>query len=144
MISNKAISFVISLIAVVFAVAPAYAQHGTSGSTPFSIPFAFLAGEQALPAGEYFVRTDGFHRVVLQCRFANCGSAVLIAFDTDKPATANAEKGTLLFEQFGDLYTLRAARLTYGRDWSQLVTSKRAVEAAKTHPNGQLAIIPAQ
>jgi len=144
MISNKAISFVVSLIAVVFTVAPAYAQYQTSGSTRFNIPFAFLAGEQALPAGEYFVKLDGFHRAVLQCRLSNCGAAVLIAFNTDKPATANAEKGTLLFEQYGDLYALHAVRLTYGRDWNQLVLSHRAVEAAKAHPSQQLAIIPAQ
>jgi len=109
----------------------------------FNIPFAFMAGKQTMPAGEYATTFDGFHRLVLQCRFASCSTAVPIAFDTNKPARANAEKGILRFEQYGDLYVLRAVRRPLSRDWKELFISKQAVEAAKANPNRQVATISA-
>jgi len=97
-----------------------------------------------MPAGEYFTKFDSYHQLVLQCRFERCSTAILIAFDSDKPARANAGDGILQFEQYGDLYILRAVRRPYSRDWNELVRSKRALEAAKANAKPQLASISAK
>ena len=110
----------------------------------FKVPFDFVAGDQTLPAGEYFSKFDALHRLVLQGRFESWTTAVLIAFDTDQPARAKTEKGILQFERFGDLYVLSAVRRARARDWNELVKSKRALDQAKLHPERQLATILAQ
>jgi len=136
MTSRTAIRFALVLLTVALVGLPLAAEPARS---IFDIPFPFLAGGQPLPAGEYSVGFDAFHRVVLACRHASCGTAVLIANETDRPA--DAAKGALEFNKYGNLYVLRRVGPTGQATFRELVQSKREIELVKAHSDNQLAIV---
>ena len=141
MISKAVIRCALVLLVVALAGIPLYAQTGPSR---FEIPFAFLAGGHQMPAGEYSVAFDTFHRVVLRCHQAVCGTAVLIAYDTDGASKDAASKGTLQFAQRGEIYVLRRVQVANRPQFSELVHSKKELEVLAAHSSVMLAGIDAQ
>ncbi len=137
-----AMRFAIVLLAVTLVGIPLHAQTGPSR---FDIPFAFLAGGQQMPAGQYAVAFDSTRHVVLRCQRAICGTSVPIAFDTDGAGKTVASRGTLQFEKHGDLYVLRRVRTSDRPLFSELVQSKQELQAvAARHDNVLLASIDAR
>jgi hypothetical protein len=132
MIPKAVIRCALVLLVVALAGMPLQAQTRPSR---FDIPFPFLAGGQQMPAGQYYVAVDAFHRVVLRCHQPVCGTAVLAAYDTDGASKAAPPKGTLQFARSGEIYVLRRVRVANRPQFSELVQSKRELEALAVHPD---------
>jgi hypothetical protein len=104
----------------------------TSNLMRVHIPFAFLAGNQTLPAGDYMMKIDsGFnlldilpmqgtrtHRVLLQSQFVR------------RPKGAN-NGGLLTFAKYGERLVLRGIWTGGDREGRVLKTSKAEIELAR-------------
>jgi hypothetical protein len=113
------------LLALVWAVPLAYAQ--TPCRLRANIPFNFVVGSRALPAGEYFVKPMS-HEVILVQSEDNRSSAVVLT--TAVQAKTTPEKAKLVFNQYGDQYFL-----------SQIWTSEASIgrELFKSHMEREIA-----
>ena len=89
-----------SLLAVL-AVAPLLAQSPNTMTA--QIPFAFVVGNRTLPAGEYVVRPEGPHGVLIQ-RTDSKASTFALPWSIQSPTMAAHPK--LVFHQYGDAYFL--------------------------------------
>lgn len=139
--SSNAIRLAVGLMAALLIAIPAAAQ--AAPTMHFTVPFAFLAGDQMLPAGAYSVTFDKFNRAILQCRTGSCGTSVLVAFETAKPVRAG-DTGSLRFDQYGDFYVLRQVGKWGSTEWSELAHSERAIQAARMRHDAQSVSIGAQ
>jgi hypothetical protein len=142
MTSRALILAVAALISLGVLGSPAVAQ-----STPaarFSVPFAFLAGGQELPAGEYLVKIDSAHFLVLQCRLETCGAVLPIAYETDRSSNSNFDHSVLRFEKRGHSYFLRELGYRARGQWSALARSTEELGAAKIYSNADHISIAAE
>jgi hypothetical protein len=86
-------------------VAPASAQ-GMS-RVKMSIPFAFVAGKKALPAGEYTIERSQLNLLTVR---RSDGSATAILATTPADATSPISRTELIFNRYGDQYFLSQVR----------------------------------
>ena len=120
--------------AALFLAAPAGAQVSTMR---MEIPFAFVAGDQLLPAGQYVVTVDqDFNR----CLFANQSNtnAQMIRLEsaTESRRLAKASLGTLRFTRYGGQHFLSAVWRPGHEEGNRVVASKRLLEAARSKVYG--------
>ena len=121
-------------VAALLWVSPAGAQVSTMR---MEIPFAFVAGDQLLPAGQYVVTVDqDFNR----CLFANQSNtnAQMIRLEsaTESRRLAKASLGTLRFTRYGGQHFLSAVWRPGHEEGNRVVASKRLLEAARSKVYG--------
>lgn len=100
-----------------------------------NIPFAFLAGDQMNPAGEYWVGVNSEFRYV-NLRPVDSATAQRVALNgTFVPRNDRdlMKKGFLRFERYGSTYTLHAAGVPEAEAGLGLAPSKAETELAKTY-----------
>lgn len=126
--SGKAALVALGLAVLLGLAAPASAQT----MMRVEIPFAFVAGNQSLPAGMY--------NFVLDANFSFCridsfsdGSSHPIRFmpGPARRQNANADRGVVQFEKYGDRYFLNAVWKPGSTDGLAAITSRRLIESAK-------------
>lgn len=125
--SGKAALAALGLAVLGFA-APANAQTILRAD----VPFAFVAGDQALPAGTY--------NFVLDANFSFChiyslsdGSTHPVRFvpGTTRPRNVNADRGVLQFQKYGNRYFLSEVWKPGNPDGLTAIASRRLMESAK-------------
>ena len=84
----------------------AKAQSLSTGKLVANIPFAFSAGNQTLPAGEYFVRcvNPASDQTVLQITSRDGRNSVMLHMTSKRRKTS--ETAQVVFHQYGDRYFL--------------------------------------
>lgn len=127
LLSGKAALAALSL-AVLGLAAPAGAQTIMRAN----IPFAFVAGNQSLPAGAYSFVVDTTFSI---CRIDSLrdGSMHPVRFvpgATRRPG-ANPDGGVVQFKKYGDRYVLNAVWKPGSADGLAAITSRRLIESAK-------------
>jgi hypothetical protein len=95
------------------------------------IPFAFLAGDVTLPAGEYALRVDKVNRLMMESRDTARVAGVLISSQVDQPRSKE-DVGRLEFAKYGGTYVLRNVWYAGSTHGGRIVLSKRARELART------------
>ncbi len=121
-------------VAALLWVAPAGAQVSRMR---MDIPFTFVAGDQVLPAGAYWVTVD---QDFLRCRLDSVSNSTVqligLSVATDRRPQMKADLGTLRFTRYGGQYFLSNVWRP-GRDvGNRVVASKRLLEAAESKVNG--------
>lgn len=106
------------------------------------IPFAFLAGNETLPAGEYIVRVDEYNRVLMQSRDAARATGVPILASVYQPMS-KADMGRLEFARYGDTYVLRNVWHSGSTQGNQVVISRKVKELARNHSGGEITVVGA-
>jgi len=99
-----------------------------------NIPFAFIAGDQLQPAGEYWVgvNTD-FRYVDLRSVNSVTGQRVSLAGNFTPRQGQDSTNGFLRFEQYGSTYALRAVGVPRAESGLGVRPSNVEKELAKTH-----------
>ena len=125
-----------SLVASALAIGSLASTQSASAQTPtglaeVTIPFSFQTPTQILPAGTYRVILESYHLV----RFQGTGSAqgFLVAHDAIRSHAAN--KGTMVFDRYGDKYYLHqiwTAGSTDGLECAKTRAEKESQRASIT------------
>ena len=132
-ISGKAMFFALGVTALLW-VAPAGAQVSRMR---MEIPFTFVAGDQILPAGSYWVTVDqDFRRCLFTSQSDSTIQVIRLASATDNRPLAKAALGTLRFTRYGGQHFLNAVWRPGQEEGNRVVTSKRLLEAARSNVNG--------
>ena len=121
----------ILVAAALATLATAVPAHAQSSLMRMDIPFSFLAGEQRMPAGVYWVRLEGnFHIVDLSP--ANQGTACRVGVKEggELRKLSNADRGVLLFRKYGSTFVLKSVFAPGDTDRHDLRTSKTEIELA--------------
>lgn len=123
--------------AVLFVATAAHAQTTKVAAT---IPFNFVAGDRAYPAGDYLFSNDGKVLRIANAEDDSADKMVLSqACETVKPS----DKTKVVFRQMGSNYFLKeiwVAGETRGRE---LPKSKSETQLAQNHENSESIIIAA-
>jgi hypothetical protein len=113
---------------------PAGAQVSTMR---MEIPFAFVAGNQVLPAGQYVVTVDqDFNRCLLANQSDTTAQMIRLQSATESRPQGKAELGTLQFTRYGGQHFLSAVWRPGHEEGNRVVASKRLLEAARSKANG--------
>ena len=103
-----------------------------------NIPFAFVAGNQSLPAGTY---TFVFDTNLSLCRIDSLsdGSMHQIRFvpGATRHHNANADAGVVQFQKYGDRYFLSEVWRPGNPDGLGVITSRRLIESAKAQGDSE-------
>ena len=122
----KGFTMLMLVVALAFVTAVASA-NGQSRNVKADIPFEFAVGDQALPAGEYAVRSATTAGDALMIRAENAKSS---AVRLTNPIEDKRNRGQvkLVFHRYGERYFL--AEVWTGADGRELVKSRqeRAIE----------------
>src|SRR3712207_871114 len=96
-------SLMAALTLALFCAAPGFAQT----SMRVDVPFAFTAGEQFLPAGEYWITVESNHMlsVITSTDGKNRCLVTLVPGASNRP-TPGLDRGLLSFEKHGVRYVL--------------------------------------
>jgi hypothetical protein len=96
------------------------------------IPFAFLAGERTLPAGDYMLKLDsGFNMVDIVPMQGTRTQRVLLQPQFVKRPNGAGERGILTFAKYGDRLVLRGIWTGGDREGHVVKTSKAEIELAR-------------
>ena len=132
-ISGKATFFALGVAALLWA-APANAQ---GSRMRMEVPFPFVAGEQVLPAGPYWVTVDqDFRRCRLDSMSGSDIQIVLLSTVTDSRPRTKVENGSLLFTRYGGQHFLSNVWQPGQEEGNRVITSKRLLEAARSKGKG--------
>jgi Tfp pilus assembly protein PilX len=106
------------------------------------VPFAFVAGDANLPAGEYYVQaSDRNSSIMLTCRDRGAAGIVLSnATEKLDPAT----KSVLIFNRYGDHYFLSQLWIEgnkRGRALPKSAREKESAQVASWEPRGQVTLV---
>ena len=116
------------LVFAIFAVAvvalPACAQ---SVSTVADVPFAFVAGNTTMPAGQYRIDAPAESLIV---SLAGPGQSTHVLVSNPDDARSSADKPELIFHRYGDQYFLSAIRTPFRS--REFPMSRLEVEVQKT------------
>ncbi len=96
------------------------------------VPFAFLAGEQTMPAGDYLIKLDpGFNLVDFMPARGTGIHRVMLKHDFVARPHHDTAGGLLTFAKYGDRLVLRGVWGVGEEDGRQVVTSKAEIELAR-------------
>jgi hypothetical protein len=100
----KAVTVLGLVIALAFITAAASA-NGTAHSVRANIPFQFMVGNEALPAGEYTVRklTEDAGAILIN---STDGNSAAMRITVAKQGTPSQNKARLVFRKYGESYFL--------------------------------------
>jgi hypothetical protein len=99
----------------------------------FHVPFAFLAGNQTMPAGDYVLKVDPRFNLVdiLPSRGTKVYRVALKQDFVRRPHQA-AEGGLLTFAKYGDKLVLRGVWANGKPEGHEVQTSKAEIELARS------------
>ena len=134
---TKLFAVVSALLLSVVATSVCYAQQAALTAT---IPFAFQAENQTMPAGEYHVESvlTGTGRLQ-RLRQVN-GSAVMIVSTMSVEARNGIPNPELVFNRYGQTYFLSQI-WTGGDQGRQLFKSNREKEILRGEPRAEIALL---
>lgn len=144
---KKVVSRSTLLIAATIAILAMTTAKAETPLMRMDIPFAFLAGEHTLPAGNYWVRVDTDFRF-LELRPADGTGAQRVALAGGQFAVKKVSEtnGFLRFRRYGDIYALEGAYGANSGYGLNAKPSKTEIEVAKAHPEGgaEIEVTPAR
>jgi hypothetical protein len=126
-----------ALLLFVVAASVCYAQQTALAVT---IPFAFQAGNQTMPAGEYRVESLLTGTARVQCLRQVNGAAVMIVSTTPVEARNGYSNPELVFNRYGQTYFLSQI-WTGGSQGHQLFKSDREKEIALGERRAEIALL---
>lgn len=107
-----------------------------------TVPFDFMVGDRAYPAGEYTVNSLSGNGIVLRIENIQASDKVIVL--TNSCASVQPAAGTkLVFQRFGDnyfLYQVWTAGNSAGREFAM---SKAEVHIAKNYGKPELVLVAA-
>ncbi|PYV89769.1 MAG: hypothetical protein DMG05_12870 [Acidobacteria bacterium] len=127
------------LLSVIWAAPSLYAQ--SSRLMTFKIPFHFNIGKTSLPAGDYTVQP--LSQTALLIRSDDCRSSAIVLTISAQTSQAR-EKGTLVFNQYGNRYFLSKVWHPANNLGGELLPSKLERELAQNMSKPQATILTAQ
>ena len=92
--------------------AMAVAQLGPSNHIVVEVPFQFMVGNRALPAGRYIVKQA--YEESLMLAIENTSAKVRIVFHVNEEKAQTGQGTSLIFHQYGGRYFLNGIRLNEG------------------------------
>jgi hypothetical protein len=134
---TKLLAVVAALLLSVVATSVCYAQQTALTVT---IPFAFQAGNQTMPAGEYRVESVLTGTGQLQRLRQVNGSAVMIVSTMSVEARNGIPNPELVFNRYGQTYFLSQI-WTGGDQGRQLFKSNREKEIMRGEPRAEIALL---
>lgn len=105
-----------------------------------NVPFAFQAGDQEMPAGEYRLETEVTGAGQFQLLRQVDGDAVVILMTLPVESKAENPDPALIFHRYGQTYFL-AQIWSGGADGRELFKSNREKEMARGEVSSELALI---
>ncbi|HEX8843955.1 MAG TPA: hypothetical protein VF791_04900 [Pyrinomonadaceae bacterium] len=139
----KAVTMLISIIALAFMTAVATSAQSRGHSLKADIPFDFAVGDKMLPAGEYTVgKASTQDDSVISIR-SNEGSQSAVRLTNNVQANAPKKRALLIFNRYGNTYFLAQIWTAGSTEGREMLKSKaeRAAESelAKIHSGSDLA-----
>ena len=133
----KNIRFILTVIAALLTMATAaQAQHTKVSAT---IPFNFVVGDRAYPAGDYAFTNSG---VVLQINNAGqTGTQMLLSQSCERARPSETTK--LVFQKMGDYYFLQQIWVEGNSSGRELPKSRTEVRLAQNHEQANSVIVAA-
>ena len=104
----KNIQRAIALVGVSLVLLASSVVAQSSPQTRVNIPFSFVVGEKTLPAGEYLIRQNRRDSVTTWVIEPKGKGASVVFLTTDAQKADTAEKNTLVFNRYDDVYFLTA------------------------------------
>ncbi|MBZ5586907.1 MAG: hypothetical protein LAQ30_32915 [Acidobacteriia bacterium] len=130
LLSKMTVVIAISLV-VLSAAIPANAQ---TTNMRVQIPFAFLAGEKAYPAGDYIFTLNGDYRLVdLRSAKESAVERISLTGGLLPERAAAAQHGFLLFKRYGGEYALNGVWAAGAPRGYTVKPSKAEIEMAKAN-----------
>ena len=122
----------------------ATAAQAQTTNVKASIPFNFVVGDHAYPAGEYTVKSLSQGSAAIRIDNADeSEKGVTLSLSCTKNKGQRADGTTLVFQRMGDsyfLYQVWTAGNSLGREFPM---SKKEVQLAKNYSNPELVIVAA-
>jgi hypothetical protein len=135
----KNLRFVLFSMAVLLLAAAAQAQQ-----TPVvaNVPFDFVVGNRAYPAGEYTLKSSFNDNTIV--RIDNTQEIITGFSPSNSCAKANASKETkLVFHRMGNRYFLYQVWTAGNSTGREFLKSRAEIELAKNHEKSELVIVAA-
>ena len=116
--------FGLSMLVLALGVIPsAVLAQSLSEGVQANVPFAFVAGDQTIPAGKCLIRAEGFSKGALWIG-NNEAKASTFVVPSPTESLAPAEKTVLLFHKYGDTYFLSQVQRSGSSQGYQLRETK--------------------
>ena len=138
--TKKIVSALAGLV-LLLAVAPLYAGSILNHEMTVAVPFAFTAGDQLLPAGDYSVQVNQERGTVV---LHQDGRSPLTLLTSQKESSDTPRRGKLVFKRYGLSFFLSEVWSQDNGTGQSLTPSAREKEMArKTHPE-QILVVQAR
>ena len=124
-----------------FAVLMVPATQAQSIMLKADIPFEFVVGDKRLPSGEYHVKPINQVATLIQSKHASSSAVVLTSA---VQATKISDRGTLVFNRYGDQYFLSKIWAPSSNTGHELPKSRLEREVAQSLSKGGTTIVAAQ
>lgn len=106
------------------------------------VPFEFVAGDRAYPAGEYSLKPMGNDNVLLQLTdVERHTSRMLLSYSCSKATLSTETK--LVFRHIGDEYFLEQVWIEGRQSGRQFPVSRTETQLARNHEKSEVVIIAA-
>jgi hypothetical protein len=128
-----------ALVALAFLLMTA-AAHAQTTKVAATIPFKFVAGDRAYPAGDYLFDNDG--TVLRVANNENVSDAGIILSHACEKAT-RSEKTKVVFYKMGGEYFLRQIWVAGKATGRELPRSKSEIQLAQNHETPKAIIVAA-
>ncbi len=131
------------LLGSILLLTAAMASAQTSQKVIVSVPFAFSAGSQSLPAGNYTIELDREESAMILRHETQSGknqAVIIVASNSSQPI--DRDKAYAAFQRYGSQYFL--AKVWREGVGQTLAPGKRERELAQRHRNGEVTQITAQ
>jgi membrane-bound lytic murein transglycosylase len=135
-------SFVMASLLVLFSMA---ATQTVQAQQPMvvSIPFAFVAGNVTLPAGEYRVETMDRNSAILLIRCSDLNASAIVITFAAQGKELNSES-KLVFNRYDNRYFLAqvwTAGSLRGRELLKSPREKEVAQSARLETKGQITLV---
>ena len=126
-----------SILAALAVLLMATAAHAQSTKVAATVPFNFVAGDRAYPAGEYTIGSDG---VIL--KITNAEKTEVMLSQACESLTPSADT-KLVFDSMGGSYFLRQIWVAGNSRGRQLPRSHSEMQLAQNHEKSESVIVAA-
>lgn len=130
----KNLRFILAALAVLLLASAAHAQQATLSAT---VPFDFVVGDHAYPAGEYLFTNRDF---VLKIANAEQGKTLVTFSHACQSATPSADT-KLVFDRMGGYYFLRQIWVAGNYRGRELPRSRTEVQLGQNHEEVESLIV---
>lgn len=107
-----------------------------------NIPFDFMVGDRAYPAGEYSLKSVAGNGTVIEIASMEEGELAHVGSITCS-STTPAKKSKMVFHRVGENYYLYRVWIEGNLDGREFTKSRREVQLAKNHEKAELVIVAA-